>query len=118
MILPLLFVSTVVLLGPTPGQDPVMTEPTQVDAIDAADPFIVRGLAFYKRLRFRAAREEFEKAVGANPSSAAAHFYLGYTLYKIGEPTKRMSPEKVLAVEHFERCYELDPGFKPVWSWH
>jgi predicted Zn-dependent protease len=47
----------------------------------------------YKRRRFREAAGEFRKAVDADPASAAAQYYLGYTLYKIGEPTRRLTPE-------------------------
>jgi tetratricopeptide (TPR) repeat protein len=81
------------------------------------EPFLAKGLSLYRQRQFQAARRAFEEAVEANPSSAAAHFYLGYTLYKIGEPTKRRTPEKVQAVEEFARCFELDRSFRPTWSW-
>jgi tetratricopeptide (TPR) repeat protein len=82
----------------------------------AAQEWVAKGLVLYKRLRFRAAAREFEQAVEADPGSAAAHFYLGYTLYKIGEPTRRMTPEKQRSREHFARCFELDPAFRPDWA--
>ena len=82
---------------------------------EATQSFIERGLRFYRQLHFQAARQEFEKAVAADPSNAAAHFYLGYTLYKIGEPTRRLTPEKQQAREEFARCFELDQSFRPVW---
>lgn len=110
MLIPILLVSTMLVQSPA-DQAPA----NEATRLELAETHILSGLDLYPRLRFRAAREEFQKAVDANPSSAAAHFYLGYTLYKIGEPTRRMSPEKVLAREHFERAYELDPGFQPVW---
>jgi tetratricopeptide (TPR) repeat protein len=81
----------------------------------SAEAFIARGLVLYRRLRFQEARREFQQAVEADPSSAAAHFYLGYTLYKIGEPTRRLTPEKVEAREEFARCFELDRSFRPIW---
>lgn len=114
MLTPILLVSAALLQTPDPQA------PTAPEAMrpPIADSHIANGLALYRRLRLRAARDEFQKAVEADPSSAAAHFYLGYTLYKIGEPTRRMSPEKVLAREHFERAFELDPEFRPVWSGH
>ena len=114
MMLPVLFVSAV-LLGPTPEAQSVPSDATVTESGSAAEPFIAKGLDLYKRLRLRAAREEFQKAVDADPENAAAHYYLGYTLYKIGEPTRRLSPEKVQATEQFARCYDLDPTFRPIW---
>jgi Flp pilus assembly protein TadD len=81
----------------------------------AADPFVAKGLLLYRQRQFQAARRAFQEAVEADPSNAAAHFYLGYTLYKIGEPSRRLTPEKVQAHEEFARCFELDPSFQPAW---
>ena len=104
-----------------PTADPASTtESTFVVAPQdqqASGAFIARGLDLYRRLRFREARREFERAVEADPSNSAAHFYLGYTLYKIGEPTRRLTPEKVQAREEFARSFELDQSFRPVWPW-
>ncbi len=85
-------------------------------AAGGAHAAIDAGLALFRKGRFRAARKEFQKAVEADPQSAAAHFYLGYALYKIGEPTKRMTPEKEEARAQFARAFELDPGFKPAFG--
>ena len=74
------------------------------------------GLDLFKRHRFKAAADEFQKAVDADPQDAAAHFYLGYALYKIAEPTKRLTPDKQRAAAEFAKCYEIDPGFRPVWG--
>jgi tetratricopeptide (TPR) repeat protein len=89
--------------------------PAQPAAGADAQALIERGLAHYKQGHLQAARQEFQKAVDADPQSAAAHFYLGYTLYKIAEPTKRLTPEKQQALEHFSRAFELDPKFVPRW---
>ena len=85
------------------------------EAVRSAQPFIDAGLLQYRKLRFQEARREFQRAVEADPSSAAAHFYLGYTLYKIAEPTRRLTPEKKQAQEEFARCFELDRSFRPSW---
>jgi tetratricopeptide (TPR) repeat protein len=77
---------------------------------------IEAGLAAYRRLRFRDAERHFQAAVEADPQSAPAHFYLGYTVYKIAEPKRPFHPEKRRAAELFARAYELDPFFKPVWA--
>jgi hypothetical protein len=97
-------------------QDPgAAAQDAPPQATEAARPFIAQGLALYMKRRFRAAAREFEQAVEADPASAAAHFYLGYSLYKIAEPTRRVTPEKERSREHFARCFELDPGFVPTW---
>lgn len=73
------------------------------------------GLAAFKRRRFTRAETEFSRAVAADPGSAAAHFYLGYTHYKMGEPARRMNAHKEQARQEFARAFELDPAFRPVW---
>jgi len=74
------------------------------------------GILLYKKHRFHAAADEFRKAVDEDPQSAAAQYYLGYTLYKIGEPTRRLTPEKEESKDHFAKAFELDPLFVPTWS--
>jgi Tfp pilus assembly protein PilF len=78
--------------------------------------YIDVGLKAFKRRRFAAARDAFQKAVDADPQSAAATFYLAYTYYKIAEPTRRNVPGKRKAAELFSRAFELDPAFRPVWG--
>jgi tetratricopeptide (TPR) repeat protein len=81
----------------------------------AADE-IQAGLAAFAKGRFTTARGSFERAVAADPQNAAAHFYLGYTIYKIAEPKRHDSPGKKEAAAEFAKAYEIDPGFKPVWG--
>jgi tetratricopeptide (TPR) repeat protein len=81
----------------------------------SADEHINAGLAAFRKRRFAAARGHFQQAVDASPDNAAAHFYLGYTIYKIAEPRRANSPGKQEAAQHFAKAYELDPGFKPTW---
>jgi tetratricopeptide (TPR) repeat protein len=99
---------------PAAGQGAVAEAHEQRPA--AATSFIAEGLRLYRHRRFRDAQRAFEQAVAADPSDAASHFYLGYTLYKIGEPTRRLTPEKMRAKEEFARCFELDQAFRPTWS--
>jgi Tfp pilus assembly protein PilF len=82
----------------------------------SAEEEIQAGLPLFKRKRFAAARSHFEKAVAAEPSSAAANFYLAYTIYKITEPKRPFHPDKQRSAELFAKAYELDPTFKPVWA--
>ena len=76
---------------------------------------VAAGLAAFRAHHLRAARAELEKAVAADPQSAAAAFYLGYAYYKIGEPSRRMDANKEKARELFARAFSLDPAFKPAW---
>ena len=98
-----------------PAAQNAVPPPRAVASVDApaTQSTVEKGLALYKRQQLRAARQAFQQAVDADPESAPAHFYLGYTLYKLAEPTKRLTPEKAEALAHFSRCFELDPRFKP-----
>ena len=97
-----------------PVQDTAVSA-TPADA-GAAQTHIDAGLSAFRKKRFGAARQHFEQAVAADPTSAAATFYLGYTIYKIAEPKRPFHPDKQRAAELFAKAYELDPGFKPAWS--
>jgi tetratricopeptide (TPR) repeat protein len=104
---------------PAPPAAPPPVDPSAVrstEASGAIQPNIDAGLAAFKKRRFAKAEEEFKKAVEADPSSAAANFYLGYTYYKIAEPLRRNSPGKQKALEYFDKAFELDPSFVPVWQ--
>lgn len=102
------------LLHSAPVLEPATTAAQEATA--SARPYIADGIALYKKRRFRAAADEFRKAVDADPASAAAQYYLGYTLYKIGEPTRRLTPEKQESRDHFAKAFELDPQFRPTWT--
>jgi hypothetical protein len=74
------------------------------------------GLRAYWRLHFSEAEGHFQAAVDADPRSAAALYYLGYTVYKIAEPKRANDPGKQRAAVLFARAYEIDPGFTPGWG--
>jgi len=95
---------------------PAATAPQPPVATSATDPYLTAGIAAFKKRRFAAARAEFEKAEAANPQSAAAAYYLGYTFYKLGEPSRRMNANKEKAKELFARAFSLDPAFTPTWG--
>ena len=102
-----------------PAQEPAAA-PAQEPAASAAssmsaDEHIAAGLADFRRRRFSSAKTHFEQAVEADPNSAAAHYYLGYTVYKIAEPKRANSPGKAEAAGHFAKAFELDPAFVPAW---
>ena len=92
------------------------TASTAAPSGGSASDEIQAGLNAFAKRRFAQAREAFERAVAADPQSAAAHYYLGYTIYKIAEPKKHDSPGKKEAAAEFAKAYELDPNFKPVWG--
>ena len=73
------------------------------------------GRAAFRRHHFQEAQQRFQAAVDADPTSGAAYFYLGYTVYKIAEPKHPFHPEKRHAAELFAKAYELDPTFVPRW---
>ena len=109
--------------APPPAPPPAAAPPA-VSAVDrpaappsaAADPHLGAGIAAFKKRRFAAARAEFEKAEAADPQSAAAAYYLGYTFYKMGEPSKRMNANKEKARDLFAKAFSLDPTFRPTWG--
>lgn len=86
------------------------------DADDTADRHRAAGITAYGRLHFQEAAGHFQAAVDADPSSAAALYYLGYTVYKIAEPKRPNDPGKRRAAELFARAYQIDPGFTPGWG--
>ena len=105
----------VAILAPAP-QDPrgrarrrtAAAAPAGASASDE----IQAGLDAFRKRRFTPARAAFERAVAADPHSAAAHYYLGYTIYKIAEPKRHDSPGKKEAAEEFAKAYELDPALQ------
>ena len=78
--------------------------------------YLDAGIAAFKKRHFAKAKAEFEKAESADPQSAAAAYYLGYTYYKIGEPSRRMNANKEKAKELFAKAFSLDPAFAPTWG--
>ena len=85
-------------------------------AQDTAAEHRAAGMAAYWQLHFQEAQGHFQAAVDADPQSAAALYYLGYTVYKIAEPRRPNDPGKRRAAELFARAYQIDPGFTPDWA--
>ena len=85
-------------------------------AENAGEEQRAEGLAAYRKLHFQVAERHFQAAVDADPGSAAALYYLGYTVYKIAEPKRPNDPGKRRAAELFARAYQIDPGFTPGWG--
>jgi Tfp pilus assembly protein PilF len=115
MMLPMLIVA--VLGGAAQEAPAAAPAPQAAEAVStgSADAEIEAGLKAFRRRQFRQARAAFERAVAAAPNSAAAHFYLGYTIYKIAEPRTHDAAAKRESLEHFAEAFRLDPQFKPNW---
>jgi tetratricopeptide (TPR) repeat protein len=127
MLLPALVLAALVPLAqePPPPVAPAPQEPPSGSAVKSSDMpagggpgqgAIDAGLVAFKKRHFAKAEAEFKKALEADPNSAAANFYLGYTYYKITEPHRRLTPDKQRALELFDKAYKLDPEFRPVWQ--
>lgn len=102
--------------APTMEAEPAPAMPVESAPLSSvAQEHIDAGLKAFIRGRFSRAQSEFQQAYDADPQSAAAAFYLGYACYKLGEPTRRMDPQKQRAKELFAKAYSLDPAFVPVW---
>jgi tetratricopeptide (TPR) repeat protein len=111
MIFPALFL--VLLAAP---QEAVTSSDVPAADSSAVQADIDAGLALFRKHHFAQAEADFQKAVDANPQSAAAHFYLGYAIYKIAEPKRPFHPDKQKAAAEFAKAYDLDPAFRPVWA--
>lgn len=74
-----------------------------VPTIDRSRP---EGLPEYFSSEFGDAAQRLEDTLAQHPDSAAAHYYLGYAFYMMGD-LKRSR-------EGFTRAYEIDPSFTPI----
>jgi tetratricopeptide (TPR) repeat protein len=104
--------------APPPDAPPAEAAPAEAAPAPTASAgaLIEAGLKAFGRRRYTQAEIEFRKALEADPQSAAAAYYLGYTYYKTAEPKRPFHPDKRKAAEMFARAYELDPAFRPAWS--
>jgi tetratricopeptide (TPR) repeat protein len=98
-----------------PAPKPAADAAAAPAAADSGDP-LDAGLVAFRRKNFARAEADFEKAVDANPKSAAAHFYLGYAIYKTAEPKHPFHPDKQKAAAEFAKAFDLDPDFRPDWG--
>jgi Flp pilus assembly protein TadD len=101
--------------APPPQKPAVKSADLPASAGGPTQGFLDAGLAAFRKRHFAQAETEFSKAAESDPQSAAAAFYLGYTIYKRHEHT-RNAPEKQKALELFSKAFSIEPGFKPVWG--
>jgi Tfp pilus assembly protein PilF len=121
----LLFAMLIALPVGVRAQEPAEEMATPVAAEPASEPMaggsemareaIDRGLRAYWRHNWAGAQAEFQMALEADPQSAAAAFYLGYSIYKQAE-LRPFHPDKERAKQMFARAFELDPSFSPTFQ--
>jgi tetratricopeptide (TPR) repeat protein len=98
-----------------PAVEPAAVASAPLATVSPASVSLSAGLAAYKMRRYAQAEDEFEKALKADPNSAAAAYYLGYTIYKRVEK-RPFHPDKTRAAKLFDQAFTLDPTFRPDWG--
>jgi tetratricopeptide (TPR) repeat protein len=63
-------------------------------------------LNLYYQKQFVSAIQEFKTAISINPENVKAHYYLGYTFYKMGDFTA--------AFKRFETAYQINRAYTPI----
>ena len=103
----MLFITAAIFLlciNLVPAQE-TTTEP-QTDAATAPQTASFEtGMQRYRQKRYREAIAEFERVVQADPTNAAAHYFLGYAHYVMDRHKE--------ALAAFARAFEADPAFDP-----
>jgi TolA-binding protein len=90
--------------SPAPAAPPVTSADTT--AAQPAESTLAQALAAYEKQDFTAAVEALQQAIGADPSSVEARYYLGYALYKL----KRFDESRVA----FAQAYQLRSNYLPL----
>ena len=77
----------------------------------AAAKHLEKGISLLKSRNIDAAVREFEESAEISPE-AETFYYLGYAYYLQGRAGNETS--RKLALENFEKAYEIDPNFTPT----
>ena len=111
----LILVLTLAQAAPPPASEP--SEPSVTSPTDgsAARVSITAGIIEYRKRNYAQAEADFERAFKADPNSAAAAYYLGYTIYKRVEK-RPFHPDKTRAARLFDQAFTADPSFRPDWG--
>ena len=104
-------------VGAEPAAQPAVAEPAPATPADSstAAAAIAAGIKAYKHRQLAQAEAQFQKALDADPNSAPAAYYLGYTIYKRVEK-RPFHPDKARAARLFDQAFSLDPSFRPDWG--
>jgi tetratricopeptide (TPR) repeat protein len=99
---------------PVEPVEPAVTTPAPADPASAGAA-IQAGLTAFRKRQWGRAEESFQRALSSDPQSAAAAYYLGYSIYKSVERRPRHA-DKQRALEYFHKAFTLDPAFRPDWG--
>ncbi len=72
----------------------------------ASNKTFQEGLADYYQSNYQSAIEKFKTAISINPENVKAHYYLGYTHYKIRDFAE--------AFKQFELAYQMNTEYTPI----
>jgi TolA-binding protein len=115
MILSALLLSAVLAQPATETPAPSAATTAEPAVSSSATAEIEAGLKAYKRRAYAQAEAHFQKAVDADPQSAAANYYLGYAIYKRVEKSA-FHADKRRAAKYFSAAFNADPRFRPDWG--
>lgn len=120
MVVSSLFLLATLAQAVPPPAEPVGAELAALTAqpltdTSAATAAVDAGIAAYRKRRYPQAEADFERALKADPNSAPAAYYLGYTIYKRVE-RKPFHPDKTRAAHLFDQAFVADPSFRPDWG--
>lgn len=90
--------------GPAPQH--VLEAPTSISP--GAKVSLMDGNQFFTQGQWGQAKQEYEKAIAAEPTLAEAHYNLAMTLDKIGQGQA--------AKKHYIEAANLAPGHKIIWD--
>jgi tetratricopeptide (TPR) repeat protein len=82
----------------------------------AASQAFLGGFTDLKAGRYGTAEQKLLRAIEADPRSAAAHYYLGYTYYLLSRREPATSEYARKAAESIAKAFRIDPTFRPSWG--
>ncbi len=90
----------------TPAPQHVLDAPTHISPI--AKIALMEGNKQYQQGQWGQAKQEYEKAIGVDPTCAEAHYNLAMALEKTGQ--------RQAAKKHYLEAANLAPGHKIIWD--
>ncbi|RMH06258.1 MAG: tetratricopeptide repeat protein [Nitrospirae bacterium] len=98
-------------------QEPQLCSPTRerlpfcapADASPVAQAAFEKGNQFFSIGRWDRAREEYERAIQAQPDLGEAHYNLALTLQRLGA-------DRQVVRKHYIDAANLEPGNKKIWN--
>jgi tetratricopeptide (TPR) repeat protein len=78
-------------IAPAPVAGPEAQSDAQFESPRPADPLLADALALVDQRRYPEASQKVQDYLSAHPDSAAAHYLLGYALYRENQPRKSLA---------------------------